>query len=117
MYGTGPGTAKVQLSENVRLFFHSSYLALRAEGGWIALVCLMALLVILFWRLLWLGKQRSPWLEVAIIVLLTCATNIGEALLTLQAAVVLGFAMRHLILQREEPDLIPAHYRNRWEKL
>lgn len=117
LYGNGPGTAMVDLGGNITLFFHSSYLGLRAEGGWLAFACLMALLLIVFWRLLWLSDKRSPWLEVAIIVLMTCATNIGEAFLTLQAAVVLGFSVRHLVQQREEPDLIPAHCRNRWEQL
>ena len=40
-FGHGPGTAKVNI-RGLEFFFHNSYLATRQEGGWLALLLVLA---------------------------------------------------------------------------
>ena len=98
--GHGAGTAKVDL-DGMTFFFHDSYLAIRAEAGWIGFALLVGLFAAVFVALVALpNARRSVWIEGAIVAVALCATNLGEVFLTGPAAVVLGFAGYHLAVQR-----------------
>lgn len=111
--GHGPGTARVVVGGEY-FFFHNSYFALRAEGGWIGLAIFLMLGALLVWRLVSMPEhQRHPWYEAAIIMVAICALNLGEVLLEMPTAVVLGIAMRHLLRPDElllgDPRNTPDH--------
>lgn len=92
--GHGPGTAIVEVGDGVRLFFHSSYLSARVEGGWILLGLILVVIIAAFFLLARSSKTPDvAWLQAAIIGLLVTATNIGEALLTPSAALTVGLAV------------------------
>lgn len=92
--GHGLGTAMVQVQQQ-QFFFHNSYLALACEGGWIAVGLYGLFAMTVFTALLRLPRAlRNPWVEVAMIGVALCAINLGEVLLTFDAAVTLGFAIR-----------------------
>lgn len=96
--GNGPGTARVDLDGDV-FFYHSSYLAIRAEGGWLAYGAALGLVALAIWLL-----RRAPegptrsWVEAGIAGILVCALNLGEVLLAFPLAVALGAAF-HLALR------------------
>jgi hypothetical protein len=95
-FGTGPGTSTVNVNGQ-EFFFHSSYLALLNEGGWLAIGIFLLLGFVTLWSLARLpAPVRSPWLEAALIAAAICALNLGEVLLELPTAVVLGAAAFHL---------------------
>ncbi len=92
--GHGPGTATVEVADGVRLFFHSSYLSARVEGGWILLGLILVVVVAAFLLLARTAQSAGTgWLQASIVGLLVTATNIGEALLTPSAALCVGLAI------------------------
>lgn len=94
-FGNGPGTAKVTLEEQ-QFFFHNSYLAVRQEGGWLLLVLLLALIVIAFLALSSrsrAGDVPAVAAQAAIIATLAMGVTLGEVLLELPTALVIGFAL------------------------
>jgi hypothetical protein len=92
LIGHGLGSAHVPV-DHLTFFFHSSYISLRQEGGWVALVIYLALLVAVFLALTSLPKdRRTGWGEAALIGVAICAVNLGEVFLTVSAALSLGFA-------------------------
>lgn len=98
--GNGPGTASVDL-DGQTLFFHSSYLSLRAEAGWIGLAFFAALLASVFWYLVTVpDRRRTVWLEASLIGGLICAMNLGEVLLATPMWIALGLAMREAAMDR-----------------
>lgn len=98
LLGHGAGTARVVIDNGLVFFFHSSYLALAAEGGLATLLALSIVLLISFWRLVSLpARSRDPWLEASLIVVAVCAINLGEVLLELTAAVAIGLATRQVL--------------------
>jgi O-antigen ligase len=106
-YGHGPGTSKVDVSGEI-FFFHNSYLAILNEGGRVAQVLIVlagALTLLALVRLR--AELRNPWYEAGIIAVAVCAVNLGEVLLELPAALVLGLAAAHAQRQaqseRERP--------------
>lgn len=102
LIGNGAGTARVEL-ENGTYFYHSSYLALRAEVGWIGFVLLMVLLISALLLLIRLGKhRRNAWFEAALLGAAVCALNLGEVLLTLPTAIAVGLALNYYAAAREE---------------
>lgn len=113
-YGHGPGTAKVWVQES-EFFFHNSYLAVRQEGGWVALVLVLAAFAYAFVRLspsARAGDLPSIAAQAALIAVVAMATTLGEVLLDTPAAFALAFALgRRLQLDhavRERPPLTPA---------
>ena len=94
-YGGGPGTATVNI-QDVPFFFHNSYLAVRQEGGWVALVLVLALIVYAFARLS--HQSRSGDLvaagaQAALVALAAMATTLGEVLLDTPMAIAVGMAL------------------------
>lgn len=99
--GHGPGTATVDLDGQV-FFFHSSYLALRAEAGWLGFVVFLALVVGVLWYVATSReRQRTMWLEAAIIGGLFCAMSLGEVLLAIPFWIALGLAVREAAQTRQ----------------
>lgn len=95
-FGNGPGTSVVNVS-GLRFFYHSSYLALRNEVGWVGTIILLGLLLWLMFSLIRLPRaQQEPLLEIAIVVTAMMAVSVGEILVELPTAVVIGLAMQHL---------------------
>lgn len=102
MTGHGLGSAHVQV-DHLTFFFHSSYISLRQEGGWIALALYLTILVALFLAVTSLPKeQRSVRGEAALIAVAVCAVNLGEVFLTVPAALALGFAAWHFGRRRAD---------------
>lgn len=103
--GNGAGSSHVEVGGNT-FYFHSSYLGLRNESGWIGFALFIALLALVFLALVRVPfENRHPWLEVALIALAVCALNLGEVLLELPVAVALGLAMRHVLAPDELTDV------------
>jgi hypothetical protein len=94
--GNGPGTSTINLGDNV-FFFHNSYLALQNEGGLVAVAIFSAMGAFTLFSLA--RRERGAdnlWLEAALVAVATCAVNLGEVLLELPTAVVIGTAIRHI---------------------
>jgi hypothetical protein len=92
-YGLGLGEATVYL-DGRSWFFHNSFLGLYVEGGWILLLAVTGVLVAAALPLLRATHLRPPIaLEAAAIVLLFCASRLGEVLLALPAFLLLGCVM------------------------
>ena len=98
--GHGAGTARV-LIDGRNFFFHSSYLSVRSEGGWIAFILVVGLLAVTLAALLSLGKFRNTSYEAALIGVAICALNLGEALMTIMSALAIGAAMHHIVITRQ----------------
>ncbi len=95
LIGNGAGTATVKLAGDV-FFYHSSYLALQAEGGVVCLVLLVGVIVLTFFSITRMPRDmRNGWLEASLIALMVCAVNVGEILLELPSAIAIGMAMWH----------------------
>jgi hypothetical protein len=105
-YGNGPGTSSVQL-QDLTFFFHNSYLGARNEGGWVVLVAVVAGLVGAFLLLhpaTRRGETAAPYAQAGIIAVLVLAVSLGEVLLDLPTAAVLGFAVATaLAAERRRP--------------
>ncbi len=109
LIGNGAGTATVNLQGDV-FFYHSSYLALQAEGGMVCLVILVGVIVLTFFSIARMPREmRNGWLEASLIALMVCAVNVGEILLELPAAVALGMAIWHRLnaTRPAEPEAAP----------
>lgn len=103
-YGNGPGTATVNIRD-LEFFFHNSYLAVRQEGGWGALVLVLALMAYAFVRL---SKQSragdiaAAGAQAAIIGTAVMAITLGEVLLDTPMAIAVGFALGRAL--QSSPD-------------
>lgn len=105
-YGHGPGTAKVSIRD-LEFFFHNSYLATRQEGGWAALLLVLALLVFAFLRLSARsrrGDMAAAAAQAAIIGIAVMAISLGEVLLDTPAVIVVGFALGHALMPEPRSD-------------
>lgn len=94
-YGHGPGTATVDIRD-LEFFFHNSYLAVRQEGGWGALVLVLALMAYAFVRLSRQsrsGDLTAAGAQAAIIGTAVMAITLGEVLLDTPMAIAVGFAL------------------------
>ncbi len=99
-FGNGPGTAKVRLKGDLEFFFHNSYLAVRQEGGWLALVLILALLAYAFVMLSARSRRgdlTAAGAQAAILAVLVMAVTLGEVLLDTPAALVIAFALGHAL--------------------
>ncbi|HRW17360.1 MAG TPA: hypothetical protein P5181_00785 [Dermatophilaceae bacterium] len=108
IFGGGAGTATIQLGD-ATFFFHSSYLAVRQEGGWLSLVLLLAVVVGVIG--LSAGMPRSRRLlpvEASLVATCACAVNMGEVFFDLPLAVALGMAMWCVRMGRLLPPDLPA---------
>ncbi len=95
--GTGPGTAYITIVNGEQFFFHNSFYAIVAELGLFGAVPYLFLAVFTATKL-FATRPRSPELEAAFLGIMVMALTLGEVLLTLTAAVVIGAAWRHILL-------------------
>ena len=94
-YGNGPGMAQVKV-RNLEFFFHNSYLAVRQEGGWIALLLVLGLMAFAFLRLSRhsrAGDLAAAGAQAALIGTAVMAITLGEVLLDTPMAIAVGFAL------------------------
>lgn len=106
-YGHGPGTATVEV-RNLPFFFHNSYLAVRQEGGWIALGLVLALLVLAFLRLSDASRHGdlvAAGAQGAIIGVGVMAITLGEVLLETPMAVAVALALGHALRSADGEDV------------
>lgn len=98
--GHGAGTARVLIEEST-FFFHNSFLAMQAEFGIVGLVLVVSLVSATFLKLLVLPvAHRSRVLEMGIIGIVLCALHLGEVLLSLEVAVIIGASLRWISSSR-----------------
>lgn len=105
-YGNGPGTATVTIRD-LEFFFHNSYLAVRQEGGWGALLLVLALIVFAFVRLSdrsRAGDLVAAGAQGAIIGVGVMAITLGEVLLDTPMAVAVALALGHAL---QSPAEVP----------
>lgn len=107
-FGHGPGTAKVEI-RGLTFFFHNSYLATRHEGGWIALILILGLMVFAFLRLSKqsrAGDMHAAAAQAALISSCAMAITLGEVLLDTPVAVAIALALGQAlpVAAAEEPD-------------
>ncbi|WP_197061834.1 O-antigen ligase family protein [Sinomonas humi] len=93
-FGHGAGTARA-LVDGLTFFYHSSYLSVRTEGGWIAFALVVGLLFAAFAALVKLGSRRVPLYEATLIGIAVCAINLGEVLMTVSSAAAVGISMQY----------------------
>lgn len=104
-YGHGPGTAKVTIGR-LEFFFHNSYLGTRQEGGWVALVLVLALMAFAFLQLskpARAGDLRAAAAQAAILATAAMAITLGEVLLDTPMAVAVAMALGHALQTTEDP--------------
>ena len=105
-FGNGPGTAKVDVAGD-QFFFHNSYLAVRQEGGWPLLILVLALMAVAFLALSSrsrTGDLQAVAAQAALIATLAMAVTLGEVLLELPTAIVIGFALGHAASRPPDGD-------------
>lgn len=106
-YGNGPGTATVNIRD-LEFFFHNSYLAVRQEGGWIALLLVLGLMAFAFLRLSRhsrAGDLAAAGAQAALIGTAVMAITLGEVLLDTPMAIAVGFALGRAL--RPAPGAVP----------
>lgn len=94
-YGNGPGTAKVDV-QGLEFFFHNSYLAVRQEGGWPALILVLGLIAFAFVQLspaARVGDLPSIAAQASLISIVAMSTTLGEVLFDTPVAFALAFAL------------------------
>lgn len=111
LIGKGLGTAIADLGD-ISLYFHNSYRAMWQEGGLIALILLIALLVGLFFLGGRLPADKRPaWAEAAVIAAAICSFNIGFSITHPVFAVAVGCLVAMNAANREGIDweMQPVH--------
>ena len=104
-YGNGPGTGVVNIRDSI-FFFHNSYLSTRQEGGWLALLLVLGLLVYAFLRLSRqsrAGDLAAAGAQGAIIAVGVMAITLGEVLLDTPMAVAVALALAQALRAPVEP--------------
>jgi O-antigen ligase len=102
-FGDGPGFNVLSVFSQNDFFFHNSYLGVISEGGIVSAIAIATLLVMTLIRMIALPVTlRNPWFEMALISILVIAFHLGEVLLDLPAAIVVGFCLYWI--DRPEPS-------------
>ena len=105
-YGHGPGSATVFI-RNLEFFFHNSYLATRQEGGWLALLLVLGLMVFAFLRLsaqARTGDLHAAAAQAAILATAVMGITLGEVLLDTPMAVAVALALGQALPSEDPPD-------------
>jgi hypothetical protein len=98
-YGNGPGTGTVDV-RGLEFFFHNSYLATRQEGGWGALLLVLALMAFAFLRLTnqsRRGDLAAAGAQAALIGVAVMGITLGEVFLDTPMAVAMAVALGHAL--------------------
>lgn len=103
-YGLGVGEGEVSV-QGAQWLFHNSYLVLIAEGGWVMLLCVVALFLAVGFgagaRARAARTSQVVAIEAATIAILLCATRLGEVFFTLPAFLLIGAG---LLIMGEQAD-------------
>ena len=100
-YGNGLSTATVLLG-NHRFFYHNSYLALITEGGWIFFLVVLGGFAIVTLRF-FSAPPFTPseiYLQAAGVVIMLCATRLGEVFMTIPTFILMGASMQFMALDQ-----------------
>ncbi|QSR32812.1 hypothetical protein CFI00_20385 [Nocardioides sp. S5] len=103
-FGNGPGTATVKVRD-LEFFFHNSYLATRQEGGWGALLLVLALLAFAFLQLSRQSREGdlvAAGIQGSIIGVVVMAITLGEVLLDTPMAIAVALALGHQLKSQSE---------------
>jgi hypothetical protein len=97
-YGQGLGKATVILGPKVGFFFHNSYLALITEGGWVFLLVVLGGFALITLRFVSAPPftRSEVYVQSAGVVVMLCATRLGEVFMTLPAFVIVGASLQLL---------------------
>lgn len=111
--GSGLGEAYVVLPQG-HFYFHDAYATLRVEGGYLALIVVVAMTILIgmcpFRKTP--PSQSARLLEGATIVLLVSAAELGEVFLTVSWALVMAGALRERFLRKDTED--QQKHRSQW---
>lgn len=94
-YGNGPGSATVNIRE-LEFFFHNSYLATRQEGGWLALILVLGLMLLAFSRVTRQAREgdlNAAAAQAALIGVAVMGITLGEVFLDTPMAVAVAMAL------------------------
>ena len=87
-YGGGLGTAQVWL-QNRYFYFHNSYMTLVQEAGWLYMIVIVGLMK-------QPRAQRIVIAEAAMVIIIITSQRLGEVILTVPWAIVVGLALLYL---------------------
>ena len=104
--GLGPGTAQVE-ARSERFFFHSSYLAVRTEGGWLTLLAVLALFAAVALAVMGARHRSAAWGVGGMLAILVCAGSLGDVFLELPTAILVGMTAGCLLAREPEPPPDP----------
>jgi hypothetical protein len=104
--GLGPGTTQVDVEGDL-FFFHSSYLAVRTEGGYLALAAVLGLMVAVVLAALVTRDTTAARTVVPLFAIVVCAGSLGDVFLEIPTAVAIGMAARFLLVRRAEAPTPP----------
>lgn len=102
--GLGPGTAQVE-ARSEQFFFHSSYLAVRTEGGWLTLCAVLALFAAVALAVMGARHRSAAWGVGGMLAVLVCAGSLGDVFLELPTAILIGMTAGCLLAR--EPGAPP----------
>ena len=113
-FGNGLGSGVAEVKRGVTMYFHNSYRTMLIEGGWIALILLVMVIVALYLMFHRVPQASRPvWAEAGIIAGLICAFNIGFALTHIAMGLTVGLfvAYNSQVRTAREQDALPAAYK------
>lgn len=94
-YGGGLGTAQVWL-QNRYFYFHNSYMTLVQEAGWLYMIVIVALMISAAFIWKQPRAQRIVIAEAAMVIIIITSQRLGEVILTVPWAIVVGLALLYL---------------------
>lgn len=94
-YGGGLGTAQVPL-QNRYFYFHNSYMTLVQEAGWLYMIVIVALMISAAFIWKQPRAQRIVIAEAAMVIIIITSQRLGEVILTVPWAIVVGLALLYL---------------------
>lgn len=96
--GLGLGESYVKIDNNI-WFFHDSYLALYAEGGWVMLAAVVLVYIHLGLRSFSRPNRTKSVLvvEATTIALMVCALKLGEVFLSLPGFIIAAYGMKEVM--------------------
>lgn len=94
-YGGGLGTAQVPL-QNRYFYFHNSYMTLVQEAGWLYMIVIVGLMISAAFIWKQPRAQRIVIAEAAMVIIIITSQRLGEVILTVPWAIVVGLALLYL---------------------
>ena len=94
-YGGGLGTAQVPLQDRY-FYFHNSYMTLVQEAGWVYMIVVVSLMISAAFIWKQQRTQRIVIAEAAMVIIIITSQRLGEVILTVPWAIVVGLALLYL---------------------